>query len=423
MSRYYLLIALIATLFLGGCAVSTTDVPLPSPPRYSFEGEDLMALQALVAYHEGDAKTALYMFEELFDRTNKLEYIKEALNIGFSAALPVESLLEKALAHTPEDGDVVRVHVGVLLNNKAFEEAKMQMLRLIEREKTEQNLTILGSIHFHLKEYDLALKYYDSIYAESQSEESLLAIVDLLDVHLDRTNEAISYLETVRRMNGCTKPICYRLVQIYGKTKNIDGLISTYKMLYEGQKEDQYAAKVVELLLFKRDFAGAIAFLNQSNHDPLMLMDLHASRKAFGKAHDVAKRAYEDSGELNYLGRMAIYEYEHHKDAITKTLLSSVSAKFEKVIKTLEEPLYLNYYGYLLIDHDVDVAKGVALVKRALVKEPDSPYYIDSLAWGYYKLGRCQEAHDLMVSILNTINEPEVKEHYEKINACIRKSE
>lgn len=421
MSWYRFLVSLAIVFFLGGC---TPSVQSPSsPPRYSIDGEDLLALQALVTYQEGDASTSVEMFETLFDRTNKLEYIKEALRIGFSAGLPVEKLLEKALAHTPKDGDVVRLHVGVLLNNKAFEEAKEQMINLIGREKSIQNLTILGSIHFHLKEYDLALKYYDSIYKESQSEESLLAIVDLLDTHLDRTNEAISYLETVRRMNGCTKATCYRLVQIYGKTKNIDGLISTYKMLYMGQKEDQYANKVVELLLFKRDFAGAIAFLNQSNHDPLMLMDLHASRKEFEKAYKVAKRAYEDFRKLDYLGRVAIYEYEHHKDTITKALLSSVSEKFEKVIKTLEEPLYLNYYGYLLIDHDVDIAKGIALVKRALAKEPDSPYYIDSLAWGYYKLGRCQEAHALMAPILNTTSEQEIKDHYEKINACIRKSE
>ncbi|MBN2964617.1 hypothetical protein JWV37_07485 [Sulfurospirillum sp. T05] len=421
MSWYRFLVSLAIVFFLGGC---TPSVQSPSsPPRYSIDGEDLLALQALVTYQEGDASTSVEMFETLFDRTNKLEYIKEALRIGFSAGLPVEKLLEKALAHTPEDGDVVRLHVGVLLNNKAFEEAKEQMINLIGREKSIQNLTILGSIHFHLKEYDLALKYYDSIYKESQSEESLLAIVDLLDTHLDRTNEAISYLETVRRMNGCTKATCFRLVQIYGKTKNIDGLISTYKMLYMGQKEDQYANKVVELLLFKRDFAGAIAFLNQSNHDPLMLMDLHASRKEFEKAYKVAKRAYEDFGKLDYLGRVAIYEYEYNKDTITKALLSSVSEKFEKVIKTLEEPLYLNYYGYLLIDHDVDIAKGIALVKRALAKEPDSPYYIDSLAWGYYKLGRCQEAHALMVPILNTTSEQEIKDHYEKINACIRKSE
>lgn len=422
MSRYCLLIILSFSLFLGGCA---SVGPQPAEHQtVSFEGEDLMALQGLYAFREGRVEASVALFEELFDRTNKLEYLKEALKVAFSSGMPLGQLLDKALVRAPRDGDVLRIYVGHLLNEKEFDAAKEVMAGLLEEDKSVQNLTILGSIHFHLKEYDLALKYYDSIYAQEGDEEALLAIVDLLDVHLDRTNEAISYLETVRRMQGgCSKALCHRLVQIYGKTKNLDGLISTYKMLYASHKEEQYATKVVELLLFKRDFTGAIAFLEESGHDPIMLMDLYASKKAFDKSYEVAKKSYQETKQVEYLGRMAIYQYEQRKGNVDKVLLDLVIEKFEKVVKTLEDPLYLNYYGYLLIDHDIDISKGVELVKRALKKEPDSPYYIDSLAWGYYKLGRCQEAYALIAPIVGTINEPEVKEHYDAINACIRKGE
>ena len=72
-----------------------------------------------------------------------------------------------------------------------------------------------------------------------------------------------------------------------------------------------------------------------------------------------------------------------------------------------------------MIELFLDIEKGIDLVKRALLQEPDSPYYIDSLAWGYYKLGDCEKAMDIILTIMSKIDEPEVKEHYEIIKKCL----
>ena len=94
--------------------------------------------------------------------------------------------------------------------------------------------------------------------------------------------------------------------------------------------------------------------------------------------------------------------------------------KFEEVTAILNDSVYLNYYGYLLIDHTIDVKKGIALVERALKLEPDSPYYLDSLAWGYYKLGECQKAYDIMKDFDESISEPEVLSHINAIKQCLK---
>src|SRR5260370_35209196 len=36
--------------------------------------------------------------------------------------------------------------------------------------------------------------------------------------------------------------------------------------------------------------------------------------------------------------------------------------------------------------------EGVALIQRALAVKPQNGYYLDSLAWAYYRMGRFQEA-------------------------------
>ncbi len=55
-------------------------------------------------------------------------------------------------------------------------------------------------------------------------------------------------------------------------------------------------------------------------------------------------------------------------------------------------PTYLNYLGYLLIVRNIDVKRGIELVKKALSIRPNNSSYMDSLAWGYYKEGRLKEA-------------------------------
>ena len=94
-------------------------------------------------------------------------------------------------------------------------------------------------------------------------------------------------------------------------------------------------------------------------------------------------------------------------------------AKFEKSVYQLDDALYYNYYAYLLIDHNIDIPKGIELVKKALALEPDSLFYIDTLAWGYYKEGKCDEAYRLMKPYENE-KEPEIVEHIEKIKQCLK---
>ena len=109
---------------------------------------------------------------------------------------------------------------------------------------------------------------------------------------------------------------------------------------------------------------------------------------------------------------------------IDKDSLKQVINNFEKSAVKLNNALYLNYYGYLLIDHDIDAKKGIELVNRALELEPGSVFYLDSLAWGYYKLGECKKADEIMQQVLHDeefVNSSEGKEHINAIKECLKK--
>ena len=86
----------------------------------------------------------------------------------------------------------------------------------------------------------------------------------------------------------------------------------------------------------------------------------------------------------------------------------------------MQNDVYDNYLGYLLIDYDIDVSRGVELVKRALTKDPTSVFYKDSLAWGYYKQKKCVEAYEIMKTITAELKDDKtVIEHMEAIKKCV----
>ena len=54
----------------------------------------------------------------------------------------------------------------------------------------------------------------------------------------------------------------------------------------------------------------------------------------------------------------------------------------------------LNYLGYMWADRGEHLEEALDMIQRALVQEPDSGAYVDSLGWVYYRLGRFEEARE-----------------------------
>jgi tetratricopeptide (TPR) repeat protein len=133
---------------------------------------------------------------------------------------------------------------------------------------------------------------------------------------------------------------------------------------------------------------------------------------------------YKKSNDPKWLAEKAILTFEiaHSFDAVDKRVINRVCELFDKALKEgANTPTYYNYYGYTLIENNIQLQKGLELVKKALLKEPDNVFYLDSLAWGYYKLKDCKKAKEIMLKIrkLNPKDlEEDILEHEKTINSC-----
>ena len=421
MIRIVLLV--IVSLFFISC--STHPKPI-SPNEKAFEGEDLYIMLALNAELTKHYDVAARRFEELYEKSSKKEYLYRSLH-NYLLAKENEKVIEKVdeiTQGTFSDPTLVRLKIIALMEMGKLDYAKKLSIALAKKTQKADDYLLASDVYIKNQEFDVALKYLNSAYMKEYNEKILDKMAIILYVNLHRKKDAIAYLETHTRMHGCSQLICNRLIGIYSNENNFEGLLSVYKRLYNLKKDKSVAQKIIRIYAYKRDYVKLIDFLEETHADDTVLLELYMTGKNYAKASALAQKLYEKSGDIKYLGQSAIYEYEAHSKKMTKKLLASIVEKLTKVAKETDESLYLNYLGYILIDHDLDVQKGMYYIKKVLKTNPDSAFYLDSLAWGYYKLHQCAKAKKIMDRVVNMEggDNPEVLLHVKRIEECYKKS-
>lgn len=80
----------------------------------------------------------------------------------------------------------------------------------------------------------------------------------------------------------------------------------------------------------------------------------------------------------------------------------------------------LNYLGYTLAESNKDLDRAEILIKNALQVKPDNGYFIDSLAWVYFKQGKLQRAwKEIKRAVQFVSTDPVIWEHYGDIAKSI----
>lgn len=420
MYKHFLLIAV--AFFLVSCVSSEPKV-LKSHEK-AFADEDTYILFALRAEQIKDHRSASDLFNILYEKSNRKEYVYRSLENDLIAKNN-EKLIKRVDALSLNGGYdpiLTRLKVVALFELNRLDEARDLSVDLAHKTQLPNDYLLTSDIYVKRQEYDLAVRYLESAYAKENNENILDKMSIVLYVNLGRKTEAIAHLETHSRMLGCSEVVCTRLIGFYSNENNIDGLLSTYLRLYELNKKPEVATKIIQIYSYKQDYVRLTEFLENSNSDDEVLLQLYSSSKNYEKAYPLADKLYAKTSDINYLGQSAIFEYENAQDKSSKVLLKSVVSKLEKVTKKDSQAIYLNYLGYILIDHDMDIKRGMAYIDKVLKEQPNSAFYLDSKAWGYYKLGKCDKAKELMNRVvkLDGGDDPEVLFHVKKIDKCIK---
>lgn len=151
----------------------------------------------------------------------------------------------------------------------------------------------------------------------------------------------------------------------------------------------------------RRDFKGIVNVLTPHVEGP---SDRSLESGTFGEMARLLGGAYRDMGQV----RESIRTLE---GALVRTpedaqILFTLGATYERdeqfdraetVFRQLiqidpEHAPALNYLGYMLADRGEKLEEALSLIERAIEAGGESPSYLDSLGWAYYRLERFDEA-------------------------------
>lgn len=430
----YLVLCLLL-FFFNGCSNKTLDLENKEPIKVkfvevktkSFELENQYIILALESENQRLYYDARELYIKLFEKTNNYEYLVKHLAISTQIKdykIVKEYASKYYINNIKQEEIILRLYTFALFKLGDQKEALLNAQKLTNLFQNDVNYELLGTIYLQQKDYLKAYELFEKAFVLNKSANTFLNLTNIQYFNLSQKEEAISKIEQYIKENGHDFNLSMQLLAFYEKEQKAEKIIPLLKEMYSEYKKNNEAlmfskTKILLIKYIAKDNVGmAINFLEENKEEDEILLNLYKITNQPSKAYTLLGSLYANSSNLEYLGQQAIIEFEMAEDK--RKVLNSVITKFEKVVENIDNHIYENYLAYILIDFNINVSKGVTLVKKALEQEPNNLAYIDTLAWGQYKLKNCKEANKQMKRVVDEIglNDEEIKLHWEKIKEC-----
>lgn len=314
-----------------------------------------------------------------------------------------------------------------------------------------QAVMALGRIYESQENWEQAIAVYQDFIAKfNQTNRAVLSrLVDLLFVH-QSAKDVLPYAKTLMHLEPNNLNLKVRVGIIYSDLKEYDRAIEVFKeILEEIPKADRVLYYVAALYQQQGKFDQAISYFSripeQSTlfHESILEITRILSAQAMGVTLDLMEGRAPAAEQSEALNRLVEFTQRHSKGAAPEVALelniiladyyetvgeyqkaartiegiSTVpgfstsyryywgvllykAGKIEKSIQVVEEILQtepdhahaLNFIGYTMLEHDMDLQQAHRYIKRAVELAPEDGHIRDSLGWYYYKRGEFKKA-------------------------------
>ncbi len=394
----------------------------------SYDDSTRLLLVALDMKNHNDTKNSLGVFEHLFSKKKKYIYLDNIiqLNMKLRRYHTVIALTHRyATIYPNHEQTIYQQRVKALVYTDRYKRAIDTQKYIIKYYHSQFNLFNLSKIHYRQKEFENAQKYAIEALSIKSNNKIAVYYTNMLYNDMNQTTKAKQYLEYYIQTHKPSYDLYVAMAKIYIKNNNISHTIDMTKKLYMLTKQrnttykyiDEFATKILRYMDTTQKL-DMVKFLKSQEIQTDMLLSLYLDVGELNKAQALTKELYMETKKLRYYAQNSMLQYELATNK--NDVLDEVISEFNYIISKDKHSRYLNFLGYLLIDHDVDIKRGLKLAKQAVKKSPQNIAYKDSLAWGYYKQSQCDKAKMVMYNILSdkTISDKTILEHNRKIRRC-----
>lgn len=384
--------------------------------------DETYILAAMDAQIRQKQDLASQYFKYLYEKTGKKGYLYDSLRMYESTKDSGQFMKQThaALEQNPKDKTLLRFHIVALLKEGKYSEASHESLVLSQETKEASDYLLSAEALLKMANYESGYAELKKAYDISYDEETAERMALIMYTKLDQKQEAIRFLKEHIGTHGNSKILGKRLGSLYADSGALESASETYEAVYELSNDPLIAQEAIRIYVYQQSFQKLIVLLEKSAVNDPLLLELYIRDKQFKKASALAGKLYEHDANPLHLAQSAVFKYEAASDRNDSQLLNQVVEGLKQANEQFQDPVYLNYLGYLMIEHDLGVDEGIVYVQKALEKQPDSAFYLDSLAWGKYKMGECAEALRLIKQVESKVgtDEQEVNDHIKAIQQC-----
>ena len=291
------------------------------------------------------------------------------------------------------------------------------------------SLAVIASMAEYYRSRDNISEFLKSVRRLLESEQ--IELDDKIDMFNDLTGNIGFYREYYFSMNSLVStlyteyPGDYKVQKLYAthlaRGGNYEEMLRVYKnSLTDSVRMDAINAIIdVESYLKHPDSVDLyydIALEHFPKNPDIYIRKGYAlfSMKNYREAEKTMRSAlkYAVSDSLRSIVYSTIGDIRHQKDSLRT---SRYYPFYEKAIKLYPDNiLALNNYSYFLSLEGKNLDKALEMIKRVMELDPGNPTYIDTYGWVLYKMGRYQEAKDVMrrAVTLDTSSSAELLAHY-----------
>ncbi len=436
-------------------AVEMADtIPLSSVE----ENSSLLELAKIYA-GSGHSDKALLFLDRVIEKdpTHDKGYIsKGMLLLSIKRLGEARAVLQTAVDRVPQSPEV-HYYLGMTMSEEGiFEESEKHFEEAIKiRSDFRRAYLSLGSLHEEHKRPEQAMHVYERYlqHGNPHDKDFRLQLVRLY-LRTQAHDKALKQLNRILEYYPNDLNAQVRVALVYGEMGNYQQAIDELsKILHSRPKElrvrDYLGLMYEEMKDYdqaKRTYLANLK-INPNYYDTLLHLGFLLYRQ---KQYDEAISYLEQSKQIQpkrsepyLLLGLTYLQQEKYLVAIEKfqegiqhnptnadlhfnlgTTYDKLD-RFDDVVQEMERTLSLepehadalNYLGYSYADRGLKVEQALELTQRAVELKPNNGYYVDSLGWALFKVGRSDEALVAIDRALSLVtNDPVIFEHLGEIH-------
>lgn len=339
----------------------------------------------LIQKAESFLKKSLQLDPNFFEAWTELAYIYE---VGKKYA-EAEEIYSKLLEQGEENQELILriIELNLKLNNP--EKAKT----FLNSKITSNNLKLRAFLEFFdNKYYEEAKEILEEIIKTEGYSDKIYFYLALLSFEKDKNySKSIYYLDQITKESQFYFKSLQFKVQIFLLEKKYNQAKNILEQLRKQHSES------------KEFYLLQIYFLEQQGLYPQAL-----------KWVDSALKKWSKDKEILYRKGVILENLKQRKEALkVMEYIISLYPEYDPA---------LNFVGYSLAEEGKDLSRAKVLVETALKADPENGYYLDSLAWVYFKMGDFKKAWQyIQEAITHTQDDPTIWEHYGDIALTLKK--